>query len=79
MMGRRARAFLRDAWHLAKPYWRSEERRWAWGLLAAVVVLNLASVYINVRLNEWRNKFYDALQNYDERRFFQQLLTLPVN
>jgi len=69
---------LRDAWHLAKPYWRSEERRWAWGLLAAVVVLNLAAVYINVRLNEWRNKFYDALQNYDERRFFQQLLVFTI-
>ncbi len=65
--------FLRDAWRLAKPYWFSDERRWAWGLLAAVIALNLASVFINVRLNIWRNAFYDTLQNLDEHGFFVQL------
>ena len=72
-MTERKRSVLRDAWRLAKPYWQSEDKRWAWGLLVVVVALNLATVYINVRLNQWRNDFYNSLQNYDEKAFFYQL------
>ncbi|HLH95337.1 MAG TPA: ABC transporter ATP-binding protein/permease [Xanthobacteraceae bacterium] len=64
---------LADAWRIARPYWFSEERGVAWGLLAAVVVANLIQVGINVRLNSWRNDFYNALQNYDQTAFFYQL------
>ena len=73
MENSRGWGFLRDAWRLAKPYWVPEDKRWAWGLLAAVIVLNLASVYINVRLNFWRNDFYNTLQNLNEHAFFVQL------
>src|SRR5258708_28818727 len=66
-------AFLRDVWRLAKPYWVCEDKWRAWGLLAAVVALNLASVYINVRLNMWRNDFYNTLQELDEHAFFIQI------
>jgi putative ATP-binding cassette transporter len=68
------RSVLRDAWRLTWPYWKSEEKWSAWGLLAVVVALNLASVYISVRINIWRNAFYDALQALDEKAFFHQLL-----
>ena len=54
-------SFLSDAWHLILPYWRSEERRSARALLAAVVVLNLGAVYVLVLLNAWNRAFYDAL------------------
>ncbi len=64
---------MRDAWRLAKPYWFSEDKWWGRGLLAAVVALNLGSVYLNVRFNFWRNDFYDTLQRYDEHGFFVQL------
>jgi vitamin B12/bleomycin/antimicrobial peptide transport system ATP-binding/permease protein len=73
MENSRGWGFLRDAWRLAKPYWVSDDKRWAWGLLAAVIILNLGSVYINVRLNFWRNDFYNTLQNLDEHGFFIQL------
>jgi putative ATP-binding cassette transporter len=66
-------ALLRDAWSLAKPYWVSDDKWRAWGLLVAVVGLNLVSVFINVRLNIWRNAFYNTLQQLDERGFFVQL------
>src|SRR5689334_16435666 len=72
-MTERKRSVLRDAWRLATPYWKSEDKRWAWGLLGVVIVLNLATVYINVRINQWRNDFYNSLQNYDEKRFFYLL------
>jgi putative ATP-binding cassette transporter len=64
---------LRDAWRIARPYWVSEERWVARGLLAAIVVLSLVMVWINVRLNTWRNDFYNTLQNYDEHGFFLQI------
>ncbi len=62
--------FLREAWKLAWPYWRSEEKWSALGLLVAVVALNLAAVYLTVRFNLWNRDFYDALQEYDWPRFW---------
>ncbi len=67
------RNILREAWRIARPYWFSEERWAARGLLASVVALSLAQVWINVRLNSWRNDFYNTLQNYYESGFFYQL------
>lgn len=65
---------LLDAWRLAKPYWFSEDKWPARGLLAAVIALNLTSVYLNVRFNYWRNDFYNTLQNFDEKGFFYQIM-----
>ena len=65
--------FLRDAWRLAKPYFVSDDKKWAWGLLAAVIALNLFSVFLNVRFNFWRNDFFNTFQNMDEPGFFKQL------
>jgi hypothetical protein len=42
--------------------WRSEERWRARGLLAVIVALHLAAVYVLVLLNAWNKAFYDALQ-----------------
>jgi putative ATP-binding cassette transporter len=64
--------FLREAWKLAWPYWRSEEKWSAIGLAVAVVGLNLTHVYLNVRFNLWNRDFYDALQEYDWPRFWWQ-------
>ena len=58
----------------ARPYWFSDERWAARGLLAAVVALNLGIVYINVLINKWQNDFYNALQDKDMRRVLSQLL-----
>ena len=55
--------FIRDLWTLLRPYWRSEERRSAWLLLIANVVLTLAMVYLTVLFNAWYNHFYNALQD----------------
>ena len=67
------RGTIRDAWRIAKPYWASEEKWSAWGLLLAVVLLNLGTVYISVRINEWNNAFYDALQTLNGGEFFRQI------
>ena len=72
-MQRTKLGMLKEAWSIARPYWFSEERWVARGLLAAVLAMNLAQVWINVRLNSWYNDFYNSLQNYDEAAFFYQL------
>jgi putative ATP-binding cassette transporter len=63
--------FLRDTWHLIKPYWTSEERFTAWLLLGAVIALTLAMVYMNVQFNYWNNDFYNALQEKDKPAFWR--------
>jgi vitamin B12/bleomycin/antimicrobial peptide transport system ATP-binding/permease protein len=73
MMDGSRRNAVRDAWRLSKPYWVSEEKWSARGLLLAVVALNLGNVYISVRINEWNNAFYNALQKLDAGEFFRQL------
>ena len=70
--------FLRQAWDLAWPYWKSEEKWSAIGLLAAVVALNLITVGLNVRFNTWYNDFYNTLQEYDWAQFWRQLAIFGV-
>lgn len=48
-----------------KPYWRSEEKTRAVLLLIFIITLNLAGVFLLVKLNYWNNDFYNALQNRD--------------
>jgi putative ATP-binding cassette transporter len=72
-MGAPKRIIIRTAWCLAKGYWASEEKRSAWLLLASVLVLNLGTVYIGVRINEWNRAFYNALQTFDAMELFRQI------
>ncbi len=67
-------ATLRRIGALSAPYFRSEERWKARGLLLAVVALNLGTVYVSVLINDWSRVFYDALQNKNEAVFWTQLL-----
>jgi vitamin B12/bleomycin/antimicrobial peptide transport system ATP-binding/permease protein len=66
------RGFLREAWSLAWPYWKSDEKWPAIGLLTAVIAANLITVAINVRFNTWNKDFYNALQEYDWSEFWRQ-------
>ena len=66
-------AFSRRVLALSRPYFLSEEKGKARILLAAIVLLNLASVYMLVQLNEWNRVFYDALQNKNQNVFWQQM------
>jgi putative ATP-binding cassette transporter len=64
-------AALSDAWRLAKPYFKSEERWFAWGLLAAIIALNLLLVYLNVIYTYWNQEFFNALQVKNETAFWR--------
>jgi putative ATP-binding cassette transporter len=67
------KAFTAQAWALTKPYFQSEEKWKARGLLVAIVVLNLGLVYMAVLFNDWNKLFYDALQDKNAAVFWTQL------
>jgi putative ATP-binding cassette transporter len=70
---RQLKQFVRQAWTLAGPYFNSEHKWQARGLLTAIVVLNLGAVYMLVLINDWNRLFYDALQNKNQPVFWTQL------
>ena len=68
---------LKEGWSLAKPYFKSEQKRVAWGLLGTVVALNLIQVGLNVILTYWSADFFNAIQVYDVKTVVT-LLYLPI-
>jgi vitamin B12/bleomycin/antimicrobial peptide transport system ATP-binding/permease protein len=78
------RSTLAIVWRIAAPYFRSEDRLAGRVLLAAVIAIELSLVLINVLLNQWNNRFYNALQekNWDgfvrEIGFFCVLATFYI-
>jgi vitamin B12/bleomycin/antimicrobial peptide transport system ATP-binding/permease protein len=61
-------------WKLANPYFFSSDRKAGRLLLAAVIAIELSLVTINVLLNHWYNRFYNALQGRDWDAFVSELL-----
>jgi putative ATP-binding cassette transporter len=64
---------LAHAWRIAGPYFRSEDKWAGRGLLAAVIAIELAIVGINVLLNQWNSRFYNALQERNWGSFVSEL------
>ena len=65
-------------WRLASPYFYSEDRWPGRILLAAVVAIELAIVAINVLLNQWNARFYNAIQERNWDSFVSELLFFCV-
>jgi putative ATP-binding cassette transporter len=65
---------LATIWRLASPYFYSEDRWVGRILLAAVIATELSIVAINVMLNQWNNRFYNALQDRNWDAFVSELL-----
>lgn len=69
-----ARHLPTRVWQLASPYWRSEERGTAWGLLIAIVTLTLGLVWLDVLFNDWNREFYNALEQKNAADFRDLIL-----
>src|SRR5262245_10288137 len=65
---------LATIWRLAAPYFSSEDRWPGRGLLAAVIGIELATVGINVLLNYWNARFFNAIQERNWDSFVSELL-----
>jgi vitamin B12/bleomycin/antimicrobial peptide transport system ATP-binding/permease protein len=60
-------------WTIAKPYWSSESKWRARGLLLAIVLLSLCYTGLAVLLNGKRGELISALSAKDEVRFWQTI------
>jgi vitamin B12/bleomycin/antimicrobial peptide transport system ATP-binding/permease protein len=60
-------------WRIAAPYFRSEDKVAGRLLLASVVTIELMVVAINVLLNQWNNRFYNALQERNWDNFVREI------
>ena len=69
---------LTDAWRLAAPYFNSDQKWRARLLLAAIIVLNLLLVGMDVVLSYWGRAFMNALQEKDWASFISLLFTYKV-
>ncbi len=67
------RSTLATVWRIAAPYFRSEDRLAGRTLLAALIVVELALVAIDVLVNQWYNRFYNALQEKNWDTFVWEL------
>jgi putative ATP-binding cassette transporter len=72
------RSTLATVWRIAMPYFRSEDKWAGLGLLAAVVFIELALVANDVLVNQWRNRFYNALQEKDWEGFVREIIVFCV-
>jgi putative ATP-binding cassette transporter len=67
------RSSIATVWRIAAPYFRSEDKFAGRLLLAAVIAIELTNVAINVLLNQWNNRFYNALQDKDWNGFLREM------
>ena len=67
------RATLATVWRLASPYFRSEDKWAGRGLLAAVIAIELSLVAIDVLINQWQNRFFNALQDRNWDSFVTEI------
>jgi putative ATP-binding cassette transporter len=72
------RSTLAIVWRIAAPYFRSEDKWAGRGLLAAVIAIELALVANSVLFNQWRNRFYNALQERDWDGFVREMIVFCV-
>ena len=72
------RSTLATVWRIAVPYFNSEDKWAGRGLLAAVIAIELALVGNDVLLNQWRNRFYNALQDHNWDGFVRELIVFCV-
>src|SRR5262245_61899273 len=65
--------FFATLWALTRPYWVSEKRGTGLVLLATVVGIALALVWLEVKFNTWNREFYTTLETKDADEFYRQL------
>jgi putative ATP-binding cassette transporter len=75
---RKIGSLIGDAVRLAKPYFSSEDKWAARGLLAAIIALNLIGVYFNVVYTYWYKVAYNALQAKQATVFWDSMFTYRI-
>lgn len=71
-------SFFRNFLRLLTPYWTSEEKWSAFGLLTLNVVCIIIGVRATVALNNFHRDFFDALQNFNKPALITALIHFAV-
>lgn len=77
-MNRFDRLFRRRLWKLVKPYWLSNEKWSAFGLLAVLVLISAALKGSSVWFSYVNRDLMTALTDRNERTFFQKFLVVVI-
>lgn len=72
------RFFWHRLWRLIRPYWKSGNRRWALGVLAVMIVLNLGMVGMQAMFSYVSRDVMNALQVKDAARFYHLMALFAV-
>src|ERR1700716_1769193 len=67
------RSTLATVWRIAAPYFRSDDKRAGRALLVAVIAIELTQVGLDVLLNQWQNRFFNALQDKNWDSFVREI------
>lgn len=70
--------FFRNLFHLIKPYWTSDEKWYASGLLILTLICGIIEVRSQVYFNGWQKDFYDALQNFNKHELIIETIKFFV-
>jgi putative ATP-binding cassette transporter len=73
-MEQRLRAHPYTGWQLIKLYWQSKQRLFAYTVLAAIMLMTIFLVFVDVVMTTWYNHFYNALQDYNKHAVFDLLI-----
>src|SRR5882757_4276187 len=65
---------VRAAWRLIYPFWVSEHKWKAYGLLAFLLAETFLTTYLSVQFNSWNGRFTDALIRYDQVAIWNMLI-----
>ena len=77
-MGKFDRVFWKGLWSLVRPYWTSEKRARALGLLAVVVALSLGTTGMRAAFSYVSRDVMNSLQAKDAAHFYHLMLLYVV-
>src|SRR5215467_6911239 len=69
-----ARPLFRRFWECASGFWGRTHARVSWSLTVALLMLALAQLAVQYRLNFWNRDFFNALEQRDAGRLWEQAL-----
>ena len=72
-------ALTQRFWQTAKGFWSGEARRIAWILTIGLLVVALAQVFIQYRINVWNREIFDAIEKKEAGAVLTQaLIFIPL-
>lgn len=76
---RRKARLVRRFWQTAKGFWGKDGDRWAWWLVATVLLIVAAQVFIQYQINVWNRTIFDALEQKNGKLVaWQALIFVPL-